>query len=147
MSLAAPDRKSTRLNSKSRRDLVCRLLLEKKKSDDDVAGRVGEEHEETAARRVVGCEREAEQTVLTARDGGEVDVEKVGGENSPAFDDAYAPVLLNDVLHRRIRRVLNECERRRESGRVHARPHGGVRVEGDATSERNERHGHDVNGV
>src|SRR5436309_6006972 len=31
---AGPDRKSTRLNSKSRENLVCRLLLEKKNNND-----------------------------------------------------------------------------------------------------------------
>src|SRR5258707_8391453 len=34
-----PDRKSTRLNSKSRQYLVCRLLLEKKKKDFGLYGR------------------------------------------------------------------------------------------------------------
>ncbi len=71
----------------------------------------GEVHVEAARPRVVGRERESEQAALTATDRLLAQVEEGRGEERSVADDSNQAGLLNDVLHRGIRRVLDHPHR------------------------------------
>jgi hypothetical protein len=88
-----------------------RIRRPQESRDDGVAIRIREVDEEAAARRVIGREDETEQTALAAARDSAGQIEEIGCERRAAANDTNTAGLLNDELHRAIRRVLHECER------------------------------------
>ena len=109
--------------------------------DDGVAGRVGEVHEEAAAGRVIGRERQAEQTPLAPERDRALEIEEGSRQDRPVLNDADASRLLDDELNRAIGRVLHEPDRRCEARRVKLGPELCVCVGGgdEAREEHDDR--------
>ena len=93
---------------------------------------------EAAARRVVGREREAEETALAAARDRARQIEEVRGEHHAVADRADAPALLDDELDGRIGRVLHEANGRGEAGRIHGGTQKGLRLAGHGPRQEQE---------
>jgi hypothetical protein len=79
--------------------------------DHDVAVRPREADVEPAAHRVIGRERHAQQPLFAAALDHRSDVEEIGALHHTVAHQPDASVLLHDELVRRIRRILDECDR------------------------------------
>src|SRR5207249_9057675 len=78
---------------------------------------------ESTARRVIGREREAEQALLATAADLRRQIQEIGCRDRPGVDDANPSALLDDVLNRRIRGILDECQRKRKARNVHVSSH------------------------